>query len=263
MAESTLSLTWDDMKQAVGFFLGYGSTIANWTEAQEGEIEDIVQSGYRRVLYPPASQGIPAGYEWSFLQPTKSLDIVADDGDYDLPDDYGNIVGKFHYEADEHYPAIRIISVAQLLDMRSASDMNGHPACAAIRPKSSDGSDGQRWEVLFYPEPDADYSLHYTYDAYRDQLSDDYPYLIGGMKMSELYKESCLSVAECRNTDVPGTHTALFERLLVDAVARDMKTGARNFGHMGQPREHGRERFQRGRSLHDGAYEITYHGERI
>jgi len=156
MAESSLTLGFPELKQAVGFFLGKGTTIGDWSAAEESEIEDIVQTGYRQVLYPPAIVEDIVGYEWSFLRPTTTLDIEADDGDYDLPDDFGRLVGRFHYEPDEHRTSIAIVSLAAILDMRSHSDQNSAPAWAAIRYKSADGTDSGRQEVLFYPEPDAD-----------------------------------------------------------------------------------------------------------
>lgn len=263
MAESGLSLGWPELKQEVGFYLGYGTTIGNWG-AHATEIELIVQSGYRRVLYPPAVGQFSAGYNWSFLRPTGTLAIVADDGDYDLPDDFGQMVGELHYAPDQHRPAIRIIQLAALLDMRSHSDQNSNPHFAAIRYKSSDGTTGQRQEILFYPESDADYTLYYSYDAYTGKLSNSVAYPLGGMHMSELYKESCLALAEFRNNEEIGPHYQMFTILLADAIARDMKKGAQNFGDMrdgGMRGCHGT--WIRGQELYDGAYSITYKGSQI
>jgi len=262
MAESGLTLGWGDFKSEVGFILGYGTASGSWSAAQEAEIELIVNTAYRRVLYPPAMQGVPVGYEWSFLRPTTTLAIVADDGDYDLPDSYGRIVGGFHYAADQHKAMIRQVPLSQLLEMRSTSDMNGYPNFFATRWKSSDGTDGQRQEVLFYPEPDASYTLYYSFDANTEPLSDTYPYPLGGMQMSELYKEACLAVAEARNEDTQGIHTQLFQSLLVDQIARDIKRGSgQNYGKMGAPSElDDVAEWRRGNELHSGAYSITYDG---
>lgn len=262
MAESTLTLGWVDLKKAVGHHLNFGSTPGNWTSAQTTEIELLVQTGYRRVLYPAHLPQV-AGYEWSFLRPTTTLAIVADDGDYDLPDDFGRLIGEFHYAPDKHYASIRRISEAALLDMRSARDYNGHPNFAAFRFKSSDQSSGQRQEVLFYPEPDASYTLYYAYDAYTGVLSDSYPYPLGGMQMSEVYKEACLAAAEIRNGDEYGIHNQMFERLLLDAITRDRKRGAQMFGNMGQPVTSEEEATRRGRKLYGSRYDLTYKGSQV
>ncbi|GAG52808.1 unnamed protein product, partial [marine sediment metagenome] len=92
MTESGLSIGWTELQKEVGFFLGYGRTVDNWSAAQTAEIAVIVQSGYRRVLYPMAVNAETPGYEWSFLRPTTPLAIIADDGDYDLPDDFGRMI---------------------------------------------------------------------------------------------------------------------------------------------------------------------------
>lgn len=260
MAESSLSLGWTDFKKEVGFLLGYGSTAGNWSSAQTTEIEDLVNAGYRRVLYPfhlPQA----AGYEWSFLHPTTTLSLSADDFDYNLPDDFGRIVGEFHYAADQHRAPIKVIPEAILLDMRSTSDYNDYPEWAAIRFKSSTGSTGQRQEALFYPEPHTSITLSYSYDAYPTKMSSSAPYPLGGMEMSEVYKEACLAAAEVRNGDQYGLHNQLFERLLLNAIQRDKKRGAQVYGHMGQPHASSEEVFRRGAALHtDGAYSFTYNG---
>lgn len=263
MAESTLTLTFDDLKSEVGFFLGYGSS--GWSAAQETEIEKRVNTGYRRVLYPPATRGVPPGYEWSFLRPTTILSISSDDGDYDLPDSFGRLIGEFHYAPDKHYAPVKRIPESMLLDMRSTSDMNGWPTFCAIRFKSSDQSTGQRQEVLFYPEPDADYTLYYSFEAYTGQLSDSATYPLGGMQMSELYKESCLAVVESSNEDNEGVHTKLYQQLLIDQIARDMKRGSgQNYGKMGNKTGvTDRIIWRRGSELHSGSYSITYDGDYI
>lgn len=71
MAESTLSLGWVELQAEVGFFLGYGRTEANWSTVQAAEIELIVNAGLRRVYFPKA------GYEWSWLRATTTLNLGA------------------------------------------------------------------------------------------------------------------------------------------------------------------------------------------
>jgi hypothetical protein len=260
VAESTLSIGFSDLKAEVGGFLGYGRASASWSVAQLAEIDRLVQSGYRRVLYPPAVVQGAEGYEWSWLKPTTTLALAVGDGDYDLPDDFGRPVGGFHYAADKHYPEIVIVSLGQLLELRSSSDMSGTPVYAAIRYKAGTGTTGQRQEVLFYPEPDAILALTYQYDAYTGKLTDALPYPLGGMPMAEVYIESCLAVAEGRMNDELGQHLKQFQALLTDAIARDRKKGAHNYGHMGNPESIDFE-FRRG---YTGiVYPITYKGDDI
>ncbi len=256
MAESSLSLGWAELKQAVGKFLDYGSTIANWTAAQITEIEAIVQSGIRRVYYPPAIDGA-AAHEWSFLRPSTTLATIADQWEYDLDDDFGSLIGEFHYAAGETRSPIARVPLSTILNFRSHYDQTGYPEFAAVRFKSSDGTGGQRHELLLYPTPDAVYTLGYTFEAYSGQLSDTYPYPLGGMQMSELYKESCLAVAETEVMEEIGLNTQLYQSLLIDAVMRDIKRNGKNYGQMGH-REIGIFPFRRGYT--GSSYDIVYDG---
>lgn len=339
MTEAGLSLGFPDFQSEVGWFIGYGRTVANFTAAQLAEINAIVQSGVRRVYYPPATSQQTVGFEWSFLRPTTTINIygaaaiAGSDGavngtlltalsvpdwvakgvtdgmvvnitnlsgtvvngtyavnivsgntvtlasdigvgncnyyfsmsaDYDLPDDFGRLVGTLHFPPATYYASIVIVSVGKLLQMRTWSDFTGAPTHAATRYKprltTPEQQTGQRQEILFFPTPDQNYELSYEYEAYNGPLSTTYPYPLGGMYLSELYLESCLAVAESRINDAPGQHDAQFKALLVDAINRDMKHGAKYFGAMGHKENIDLE-FRRGYT--GTVYPIVYHGEVI
>lgn len=75
MSESTLSIDYDDLEIELGRFLGYPDVDpANWSAAQIAEVERYIQAGYRQFLYPPAVEGVEAGYPWSFLTPTTTIE---------------------------------------------------------------------------------------------------------------------------------------------------------------------------------------------
>jgi hypothetical protein len=238
MAESSLSLAWSDFKSEVGYYLGMGRGVATaWSVSQLAEISAVVQSGIRQVYYPPAVSADTLAYEWSWLRPTSMLAIsVAGGYDYDLPDEFCRLIGELSYPDNEYRNPIAVIAVGKLLALRANSDLtSGAPQYAATRYKTSTGSAGQKQEILFWPTPDASWTLLYEYEAYSGALSDSCPYPLGGMQLAELYLESCLAVAESRITDAPGTHTKQFGSLLLDRIARDRKRGAQLYGQMGQP----------------------------
>ena len=83
MAESTLSIGYDGIQIEVGRFLGHDADKANWTAAEIAEVDRFIQAGYRQFLYPPAIEGIEAGYEWSFLKPTTTIDTIESPWDDD------------------------------------------------------------------------------------------------------------------------------------------------------------------------------------
>lgn len=263
VSESGLSVGAIELREEIAFFLGYGRTADDWSAARLLEINSIMQSGVRRVYFPPAVSANEVGYEWSFLRPTTTLTTVDGTGDYNLPNDLGRVVGSFHYPAEENQHSISIISLGRILEMRANSVLVGYPSLAAIRFRSETSSTrvtGSRQEVLFFPEPDDAWVLSYEYEAYSGQLTDELPYPLGGMKMSELYIESCLTVAEERIMDDIGVHSRSFQTLLLDAIARDKKQGPQMFGQMGHI-EHEDHHFRHG--FTGGTYPITYHGDTI
>ena len=262
MPESGLSIGFAELAGEVGRFLGYGyKAYASYSADRQTIINRYVQSGVRQVYYPPAviigGQNI-VGYEWSWLRPTTTLATISGTGDYDLPDDFGRLVGVFNYPADEHRISIVVVSVSKLLQLRAYSNLKTAPTHAAIRYKASDGTTGQRQEVLFYPEPDDDWTLSYEYEAYNGVISSTYPYPLGGMQLAELYIESCLSVCENRANDEVGVHTQKFQMLLMDQISRNMKHGAKHYGCMGHKETTEFPRIVHGYTA--GSYPITYLG---
>jgi hypothetical protein len=183
---------------------------------------------------------------------------------YDLPDDFGRFASTLHYEPDQYRSSIQIIAVSQLLQMRSSTNLTGNPKYAAVRFKSATpAAIGSRQEVLFFPIPDESHTLFYEYEAYSGALTDSLPYPLGGMQMAELYIASCLAVAESRLDDAPGVHNADFSRLLVDAIVRDRKRGAKVFGQMGHKERLGGYDYMFRRGWTGGTYPISYKGESI
>jgi hypothetical protein len=238
MPESTLSITYSELLVIVGTFLGYDADPTTWDSLQMTEVDSYIQSGIRQFYYPPSMQGIDAGYEWSFLSPTATIDTVADTAAQDLPDDLARVMGDFFYSDELHKNSIVQVSEAQLLANLQRSTDTNYPKIATVRHKTSDGSDGQRLEVAWYPIPNSAYTLTYRYEAYQGKLvagTNEYP--LGGMKYSELITESCLSIAEQRANDEEGLHTGLFFRLLKTGIEQDRKQGARYYGAMGQGAE--------------------------
>jgi len=234
MAESTLSIAYADLLVAVAVFLGYSPTAEDWTDAQTAQLDRIVQSGYRLFLFPAGMEGIEAGYEWSFLKPWTTLEMTADDEDQDLPDDFGGLIDGFHFAAGTGYAPVRApVSVGDVLDERRRISTTGWPRIAAIRAKSSDGSDGQRAEVMWWPTPDSAYVVSYRYAAYTGKLTSVIKYPLGGMEHSETLTESCLAAAERSIEDVSGLHREAFRGLLSSSITRDKRRGAMFFGNVG------------------------------
>lgn len=257
MSESTLSVSYADLLIEVGGFLGYGVKSEDWSAAKLAEVDRYIQSGVRNFYYPPAVPGVPAGYEWSFLNPTTTITTVAADEAMDLPDALSRITGQLHFAATLNQAPVIIVSEGQMSALKGRTTTNDKPKCAAVRSKTSDGATGQRLEIVFWPTPNDAYVLSYRYEAYSGKLTAAKPYPLGGMKHSELIIESCLAIAEQRANDERGAHTQRFAEMLVAGIEIDKKTGARFFGQMGEHYE-----TTSGQRRNFGTtYPVTYKGE--
>lgn len=71
---ANLSVTWDNLKDRVGYFLGWGDS-DDWSTDQEAQIERCVNDGYRTFLDAPYQPG--KVHRWSFLEPRKFLTLNA------------------------------------------------------------------------------------------------------------------------------------------------------------------------------------------
>lgn len=254
MAEPGLSISYNELLQAVATFLGYSPDVLDLSCAQLDEVDRVVQSGVRQFYYPPAAaEGVEAGYQWTFLSPTASITTVADEGVQDLPDDFGRLLGVFHYDAAAYHSPIVQTSEARIQAMLSRDADAGAPVFACVRHRTQESGDGHRFEVAWWPVPNDAYTLEYRYEAFSGKLSAANPYPLGGMRYAELLTESCLAIAEQRANDERGQHTEAFLSLLRAGIAMDRRQGARFFGQMG-----GEEHALPTRRMRSG--DVTYKG---
>ncbi len=84
MSQSSLSLTYLQLQQRLGFHLGYGrgADVGDnaWTATKLRTLNQVIQSGLSLFYYN--------GHEWSFLKPTARLTLAEGENAVDLPDDY-------------------------------------------------------------------------------------------------------------------------------------------------------------------------------
>jgi len=238
MAESTLSLDYHKLREAVGHYLGYGPDSDSWSDAQVREIARCLDAGYRMFLYPPPLPNAAGGHEWSFLKPVRTLVTADGDGTYDLPDDFGGLVGDLTVTGeDSGYWPVKVTGESTIRAYRSGSpDREGRPECAAVRPKAATGSLGQRFELLVWPTPDAAYTLEYAHVALPGALSADRPHPYGGAAHAETLKAACRAAAEQMLDDQQGPQFSAFMQALATSVAVDgRRNRAETLGYNGDP----------------------------
>ena len=303
MAESTLNLTFTEIRTEIGRYLGLPRTYGDWDADEILDVTACIKRGLRNFYFPPRTTPTEQAHRWSFLRPQATLtiwdDIISGDaitatisyadptstvtaseacfypsmvgkslvtasgnsytitgytsstvvtltadasgdtGDvitidsedtFTLPWDYGGMSGDgtFTYaNAESKLQTVTLTSDVAIRQLRQTSVSTGTPYLACIVPKTTDGTEGQRWEAMFHNPPSAVLVLHYRYYILPDALvltSSEYPY--GSAVHSETILESCLAIAESREKDLALTeHQNRFAGLLQSSIDHDRGLG--------------------------------------
>ena len=76
MAESTLSITYQEIRNEVGYVLGYGlNTASSWNDRQTELVDMVIRSGLKMFYSPAALDGV--SHEWTFMRPIADLTTTA------------------------------------------------------------------------------------------------------------------------------------------------------------------------------------------
>jgi len=141
--------------------------------------------------------------------------VIHHNAAYKLPDNFGGIEGPMTFartETDTKLFNARIKIVNEgMIRARWNSDplLTGTPEIAAVRPyktQTSGTTDGQRFEVVFWPEPDAAYTIDYKYLILPPEVTVTASFPLGGMLHGETIIASCLAVAEDYAQDDKSNH---------------------------------------------------------
>lgn len=216
---TTLEADFNYLVTEIGGALGFGHDPGVYSHDETERVRRILDRGLRQFYYPPLLNGQFTAWKWSFLRPVKTLSVVADDGDYDLPSDVGSIDGSLTYANQTVYPPLKEVSENAIREHRQSLELaKGRPQFYAVRLKGGDGTAAQVLEILLAPTPDAVYTLSYKANVRPSRITASKPYPLSGPEDSEALLTSCLAVVE---DDVRGPHYEKFIGLLAGAVKRD------------------------------------------
>jgi hypothetical protein len=226
MAESTLSLSYTEIAPEVSDHLGYGRTIADWSTDQEARVHRVLDKGYRDFLN---------SHPWSFLRKFTTLAITSTTDTYDLPDDFASFDGDITYGEDNNYNPITITGEPEIRRKQTGRNDTMHPYLACVRPKTNDGTSGQRYEIVFFPSPDGSYTLYYGYHVITNtRLRSSTPYPLGGMLYGEAIQMCCIAAADRLFRDMPeAEYRQNIQYNIIDAVRIDGDRRAKNLGYNG------------------------------
>jgi hypothetical protein len=233
-AESALDVTYTDLMRHVGQYLGFGWDQTQWTRDQNGQADDLVQSGIRQFYSPPPlpsqMQGLaetitstpgPA-HQWTFLRLNQTTTTSPGNAMMTLPADFsGRFDGDITFAAGSQKVHIKLISDDRLRDLQAANTTEGPPQYVAIRSNSTIGTARQTWEALLYPTPDQGYALNFRYITIPPRISPTNPYPLGGVLHAQTVLASCLAAAEARVHPDQTFYRTTFSTCLVASIQLD------------------------------------------
>ena len=212
------------LRREVGGFSGLGFDYDTLNPEMQGKVDSFIQSGLQQFYYPPPLGEGDKPHTWTFLWPLSSLDLVADQSTYRLPDDFAGGLEDFTFLSGSATQRIPVVDEAKLRQLPASESETGTPRYAAVRVVRSDGASGQQYEVQFYPTPTTAATLEYKYTISPPELSEANPHPIGGRQNSEVILQSCLAVAEERHLKTQDVATARWMERLAAAVNQDKQS---------------------------------------
>lgn len=214
--------SFQDLYNRVSKYLGtYGSSGPTGNDLTDAKA--IVNDAYRRFI---------DAYEWSFLKPEQTIITSSGTWEYQLPEDFGNVIGTINYGADETNPPLEQRSVGQIRNMRAENDWSSYPEYWALRSNYTKEF-GQRYDLLFYPTPDAAYPLWFTYRMEPAKLESDSDIPIGGSECSGVMLQLCLAEAESQMEEIAGVQEQKAAGMLAQAIQRDVRKKPHSLGYFG------------------------------
>lgn len=234
MAESSLSLSRTELRNAICWFCGWGAVAASADSNHQTIIDRCLDSGLRSFYNPLPLPGERIAHIWSFMQPEFTIGMDPNQSAVDLPDDFGGFQGSLYFSADDlAWDVLRITGIGQILNerQRDSNTTTGCPKMVAVQPLASDGTGGQRFGLEVWPTPDANYTIKGTYISNPYQLTATALYPLGGQPHSETLRVSCLAVAERDVNGEVGAYSQEFKERMVSSVNYDRRTtGPKFFG---------------------------------
>jgi hypothetical protein len=220
--ERELLLGYNDFRMAAGLQLGHQTDESDWTTAQLAELDRDVQEAYRWCLRPQTIPGERVPHVWSWLEQTTTLVTVGSDYDYTLPSNFGAFVGRhFFWPAGSSYNPVYMVSDADIIFRRQSRTDTNRPECFALRWRAQVAGQDQRREVIFFPTPDAAYTLTYRFAIRTGVLSKTNPYPLGGQDMAQVMLEACKAIGENKRNGERGEQWNTFMASLQTAIMLD------------------------------------------
>jgi hypothetical protein len=224
---SNLRLTYENVYTRVSNFLGLTATGTAPTGTDLTTCKDICMRGLRKFLYPIDSR-TGDYWEWSFLRPLHTINLLDGKWRYQLPEDFSSIITDPTYSEDDSFKKMARTTSENIMNLMAAGEVDYAPYYFAIVTSDYDPEIGEFDEIWFYPKPDSTYRIQFFYKADPTKSTNATDFLPGGVKSTEAILEHCLAVAEQQEDDIAGLHTQLAEKLTQDLIIIDSKKESDN-----------------------------------
>lgn len=260
VGSSDTTITKDYLKKLIGDLLGYGPNPLSWSSPQAAKVDIVLAAGLRKFYNPQVLPGEKYNWDWSFLKPTKLLNLLSSVDKYDLPEDFCMLRGdKIVYMPGQSviYPPITIVPERMVVEHQSSDSGTALPRIACYRPKDTPSGAGTSYELLVYPKPDQNYQVSVPYAINPALLADDTHLPYGGPVHAQTIIEACLCAGE-EAIGQRGVHADAYLTCLRASVSQDRK--------LSSPESLGFNREQPDRSVTFGSWHdcdaniVTYNG---
>jgi len=146
-------------------------------------------------------------------------------GIFDMAEDFGGLDSNLVHAPGIKKPDVMKISESRIRQLRASDYTIGYPQFVATRviSLSTSATQGQRWQMLFWPLPNAAYTLSFQMIPLLDMVGDDTYYIPGGSQHSETAIASCLDIASQYQPGDAGSKKNYFMERLVSSVNIDQK----------------------------------------
>lgn len=225
MSDSTLSVTLDEIRSEVCRYLGFGRSYTAATAVQQEDCDLIVRRGLRQFYTPIPIPGETKSHRWTFLEPSANINLSAGVSEYELPPDFGGMIGDMNFVGELWPKPVRIVSSSMLRESQASSDTTRRPTIAAVEPSVPDGpSVNTHWRIIFHHTPDSAYSLVYRYYVSMDALKNAQDMVPGGALHGEAILASCLAIAETYAESPNPKYRDYFKERLIASILMDRQT---------------------------------------
>ncbi len=202
-AESTLGITFSHLREVVAGQMGIEYPLD--TTADETLVDNVVKSGLRQFYYPPAMEGVEAGYRFDFLVKLKTGDSFATGvTTLALPDDYGGGLKEL-YVTDSAFEPITVVDETYFKRQKqgggTVTATSGPTIAMIYRSADAGATESERYTIEVFPTPAGTVTVDYFYDSIPDMIGTASEYPFGAQIHGETMVASCLAVTEFRENE--------------------------------------------------------------